>query len=98
MVKALILLSLMNAGDAYTTKRVIHDGWGIERDPFARPFVRMSTPEYAASVAAGTALEAVILSHLHRKHPRLADTITFGAIGVEGVAISHNAKQLTELP
>lgn len=93
MKTLLIVLSLLNAGDAGTT---IHNkqrhGW-YERDPLVRPFANLPSPGYSAIVGAGIGAEwelAKIGEHHH--HAKLMKAFVLAGIGIEIWAVRNNVQ------
>ena len=85
----LLTLAMLHGADLGTTQVVLAQG-GQERNPFV-PQAR------AANLVVGSLASVADIWILHKlgaHHPKLAKTLTFIAIGVEGSAVAHNATQI----
>lgn len=89
MKPILLTLALLHGGDLATTQVVLSQG-GVERNPLV-------PQQRAGNLLVGSAASVAdlwVLSKLNQKHPKLAKTIGIVAIGVEGWAVQHNARQI----
>lgn len=89
----LILLSLLNAGDAGSTLYARQHVRGFyERDPIARPFVNLPTAGYFAAVGGGIVGEWQIARVGQKRHPKLTKVLVIAGIGIEGYLIQNNLR------
>ena len=89
MKPILLTLSLLHGGDLATTQVVLSQG-GVERNPLV-------PQQRAGNLLVGSAASVADIYLLHtlsKRHPTLAKTIGLMAIGVEGWAVQHNARQI----